>query len=155
VSANRQLLQQHYHLLMPSHELLCTLLSKDVFYPFAEARGIQLPRSFPIHCLEDMTTARREISYPCIVKPGWRDEAWQRQYGNDKVVVVNDPDELMRTLRSLHDRFAHLVVQEIVPGSERNIICSFTYLTEQSEPLGLFTSGKIRQFPPTFGNSSL
>src|SRR5262249_5897758 len=60
VSANRQLLQQHYHLLMPSHELLRTLLSKDVFYPFAEARGIQLPRSFPIHCLEDMTTARRE-----------------------------------------------------------------------------------------------
>jgi predicted ATP-grasp superfamily ATP-dependent carboligase len=102
-----------------------------------------------------MSAARRGIIYPCIIKPGWRNEAWQRQHGNDKVVVVNNPDELLDRLRSLYDRFEHLVVQEIVPGSERNIVCSFTYLTEESEPLGIFTSGKIRQFPPNFGNSSL
>jgi len=155
VSDNRQQLEQYYHLLMPSHGLLCTLLSKDLFYPFAEARGIQVPRTFPVSCWDDIVTARRGISYPCIVKPGWRNEAWQRQYGNDKVIVVKNAVELKCTLRSLYNRFERLVVQEIVPGSERDILCTFTYLTEESEPLGIFTCRKIRQFPANFGNSSL
>src|SRR5690242_7893151 len=66
VSANRQLLEQHFHLLMPSHDVLCKVLSKDLFYPFAEARGVRLPRTFSIHCLEDINRASRGISYPCI-----------------------------------------------------------------------------------------
>lgn len=50
VSANRHLLEEYYHLLMPSHALLSNLLNKNWFYPFAEARGIPVPKTFPIHC---------------------------------------------------------------------------------------------------------
>jgi len=155
ISANRHVLEPYYHLLMPSHVLLSNLLNKDWFYPFAEATGIPVPRTFHIHREGDIDTVARKLAYPCIVKPAWRDEAWQTQYGNQKVLIANSANELRLTFRGLYDRFEELAVQEIIQGGECNIICSFTYLNENSEPLGIFTSAKIRQFPPHFGNSSL
>lgn len=155
VSANRDILQEYYHLLMPSHELLSNLLSKDWFYPFAKARGIPIPRTFRIESKEDIDHIAREVAYPCIIKPAWRDEAWQARFGNLKVIISNGAEELRTNFRRLYDQFKELMVQEIVRGGESNIICTFTFLDERSNPRGMFTSSKIRQFPPHFGNSSL
>jgi predicted ATP-grasp superfamily ATP-dependent carboligase len=155
VSAHRDALQEYYHLLMPSHELLSILLNKHCFYPFAEARGIPIPRTFRIDSLADIEHIARKVAYPCIIKPAWRNEAWQTRFGNRKVIISNGPEELRANFRSLDDQFKGLTVQEVVHGDESNIVCSFTFLDERSEPLGIFISKKIRQFPPHFGNSSL
>jgi len=155
ISAHRQSLEGYYHLLMPPHTLLMKLLNKDWFYPFAAERGIPVPRTLHVSRPADIEAAARKLTFPCIVKPAWRDEAWQAYYGNQKVLVVEDAEELDLVCGSLQERRYEMTVQEIIPGPEPNLICSFTYLNDRSEPLGIFTSRKVRQFPPHFGNSSL
>ena len=155
ISGNRHRLEAHYHLLMPPHPLLMNLLNKDWFYPFAAERGIPVPRTLQVNRPSELDAAARKVGFPCIVKPAWRDEAWQTYYGNQKVLKVHDADELRLVCRCLHERQYELTVQEIIPGPERNLLCTFTYLNERSESLGIFTSTKVRQFPPHFGNSSL
>lgn len=155
ISGHRHSLEDYYHLLMPPHALLMNLLNKDWFYPFAAERGIPVPRSLHVSRPAEIEAAARKLDFPCIVKPAWRDEAWQAYYGNQKVLIAQDAEELRLLCGSLHERHYEMTVQEIIPGPEPNIVCSFTYLNERSEPLGIFTSRKVRQFPPHFGNSSL
>jgi predicted ATP-grasp superfamily ATP-dependent carboligase len=155
ISGHRHSLEDYYHVLMPPHALLMNLLNKDWFYPFAAERGIPVPRTIHVSRPVEVDAAARRFVFPCIVKPAWRDEAWQAHYGNQKVLIAQDAEELRHLCHCLQERHYEMTVQEIIPGSEPNIVCSFTFLNERSEPLGVFTSQKIRQFPPHFGNSSL
>lgn len=155
ISANRKILQEYYHLLMPPHELLSILLNKDRFYPFAQAQGFQIPKTFRADGLTDIDSIAREVGYPCIIKPPWRDKAWQTLYGNRKVIISHGAEELESNIRRLSAQFKNLTVQEVIQGDEQQIICSFAFLDERSKPLGIFTSKKVRQFPPHFGDSAL
>lgn len=155
VSANRRILQKYYHLLMPPHELLSTLLNKDRFYPFAQAQGFPIPKTFQVNGLTDIAAIARDVGYPCIIKPAWRDNAWQALYPNRKVIVSHGPEELKSNFRRLDAQFRNLTIQEVIQGNEQQIICSFAFLDEQAKPLGTFTSKKVRQFPPHYGNSAL
>jgi predicted ATP-grasp superfamily ATP-dependent carboligase len=114
-----------------------------------------IPKTFRINGIRDLAPVVREVTYPCIIKPAWRDDTWQRRYSDRKVIIRHGAQELESNIRRIYPQFKRLVVQEIVAGDESNIVCSFTYLNEHSEPLAMFTSKKVRQFPPHFGNSSL
>ena len=155
ISANREILQKYYHLLMPPHELLSTLLNKDRFYPFAQAQGFPIPKTFRADGLTDIDSIAQEVGYPCIIKPPWRDKAWKALYGNRKVIISHGAEELESNIRRLYAQFKNLTIQEVIQGDEQQIICSFAFLDERSKPLGIFTSKKVRQFPPHFGNSAL
>jgi len=155
ISEHRQSLSDHYHLLMPEHEVLDMLLSKEKFYAFASAHDLLIPRTFfPTEGL-DITRISQTIDYPCIMKPSWRDDHWMDQFRNTKVIICRTPAELISNYRRLHTLGYRVLVQEIVSGDETNILCSFTYLSELSEMLGVVVCRKIRQFPKDFGNTSL
>jgi len=155
VSAHRETLREYYHLLMPPHEMLEALLNKHLFSDLARERELPVPMSFRLDSKEDIERVARDITYPCIIKPPWRDEVWLSLYANQKVVLVNNAEQLTDACRRLCDHFGPLTIQEVIGGDERNIVCSFAFIDERSEPLAMFTSCKVRQYPPHFGNSSL
>lgn len=49
----------------------------------------------------------------------------------------------------------NLLIQEIIAGNERNILCSFAILDNSSNPLEIGHCRKIRQSPKHFGNTAL
>jgi D-aspartate ligase len=155
VSKYRTLLQRCYRLLMPSEDMLETLLNKERFYEFANHECLPIPRTFMPRDPMDIAEVGRQVRYPCIIKPSWRTEEWIRRYGNTKVFRCESPAKLTRQFSQVFCYFDKLIVQEIVTGSETNIVCSFTYLDGRSEPLGMFLCRKVRQFPPYFGNTAL
>jgi len=154
ISEHRQSLSDHYHLLMPEHEVLDTLLSKEKFYPFASVHDLPIPQTFFPSEL-DIVRISRTIEYPCIMKPSWRDGHWLDLFHNTKVIICCTPAELIHNYQRLYTLGYQMLIQEIVSGDETNISCSFTYLNESSEMLGVVVCRKIRQFPKDFGNTSL
>ncbi len=155
VSKHRTYLQNFYHILMPPDDMLNLLLNKEQFYEFADRENLPIPRTFLPGSSPDISTISRLVLYPCIIKPSRCTEEWSLRYGNKKVFTCESPEELLKIYQQVSQEFSGLTVQEIVPGPESNIVCSFTYLDRQAEPLGMFLSRKIRQFPPYFGNTAL
>ncbi len=155
ISANRERLEKYYHLLMPPHDLLASLLNKNQFYRLAHSHNFLTPKTYTVDSCTDIQLLALEVPYPCVVKPVWRDQAWTARYGHQKVLVAYDAEELQANLRRLLAQFTTMIVQEIIPGEEDRIVCSFAYLSRDSELLGIFTSKKMRQFPPHFGNSAM
>ncbi len=155
VSKHRTYLQNFYHILMPPEDMLALLLNKERFYEFADRENLPIPRTFLPGSSPDISTISRLVLYPCIIKPSRCTEEWSLRYGNKKVFTCESPEELLKIYQQVSQEFSGLTVQEIVPGPESNIVCSFTYLDRQSEPLGMFLCRKIRQFPPHFGNTAL
>lgn len=154
LSQNRNKLEEYYHLLLPEHNLLETLLYKNQFYTFAHKNGLPIPATLIL----DNTTAIDDISgkfsFPCIIKPPVRGEKWRSIFKNQKALIISDAKEFPSLFKKAASASNNLICQEIIRGPETNIICTFTYLDKNSEPLSMFVCRKIRQFPPNFGNTS-
>lgn len=155
VSEHRESLKEHYHLLLSSQKMVHTLLDKHEFHEFMGGTNPLIPRTYLISGDLGIDALANRVNYPCIIKPFWRDEEWIRRYGNTKVFLCDSASELKETFAAIHPHFDKVMVQEVVPGPETNIVCTFTYLDSQSNPLGIFTCRKIRQYPPHFGNTAL
>lgn len=154
VSANRIILEEFYHILMPPHSMLKTLLYKELFYEFSNENNLPIPKTFIVEKTQALEGIANKINFPCIIKPPLRNYKWRKIYKNRKVLIANERRELSRLLGEVIGLFQKVVVQEIIVGSESNIICSFTFLDINSEPIGMFVCRKIRQFPPHFGNTA-
>lgn len=150
ISANRERLKKYYHLLMPPHELLSSLLNKHEFYRLARSHNFPIPKTFMVDSSTDRGLLAQAVPFPCIIKPAWRDQAWMMRYGHQKVLVAHDAEELQASLLDLLVQFTPLIVQAIIPGGEDRIVCSFVYLNQKSEPLGIFTSKKNQTISATF-----
>jgi D-aspartate ligase len=155
ISSHREALQRRYRLLMPPHALLDALLNKDRFQRLAEERALPVPVTFRAESGAEVAAIAGRVRYPCLVKPPWRDAAWLLRRGNTKVLRCESPDELQAAGEEVLQACGRLAVQELVAGPESNIVCSFAYLNERSEPLAMFVCRKLRQFPPYFGNTAL
>jgi predicted ATP-grasp superfamily ATP-dependent carboligase len=155
ISRVRDVLEPHYRLLLPPHDLLETLLAKERFAARAEALGLPVPRSFAIGSLRDAEIALDQSALPCVIKPSWRDGPWHRAHGDEKLLVAHTRDELHAGLQNALRLSPRLVVQELVDGPESEIVCSFAYLDEDGRMLELAACRKLRQHPPGFGNTAL
>jgi predicted ATP-grasp superfamily ATP-dependent carboligase len=155
VSRCRAELEPHYRLLLPPHDTLDMLLSKERFARFAADHDLPIPRTFGIESPADAERCVDEMRFPCVIKPSWRDREWLAVYGNTKVLRAESPQELRERLREASSCSSRLVVQECLVGPETEISCSFTFLDETSRPLGIATCRKIRQYPVGFGNTAM
>jgi predicted ATP-grasp superfamily ATP-dependent carboligase len=155
VSRARDVLTPHFRLLLPSHDLLDTLLSKERFAGLAEHLGLPVPRTFSIESLADAEVALDHSEPPCVVKPSWRDGAWHRAFGHEKLVVAHCREELHVGLQRALQVSPRLIVQEIVRGPETELVCAFAYVDESGQVLAMAACRKLRQHPPGYGNTAL
>ncbi|MFO7604842.1 MAG: hypothetical protein R6W72_00875 [Desulfurivibrionaceae bacterium] len=155
VSANRTTLGQYFHIFMPTHKMVETILHKELFYEFASLHGLPIPKTFMPTEVHDIERISADIKYPCIIKPTWRTAEWIKAYGNQKVLIAESADRLKDLFYKTFKIFNKLTIQEIVDGTEKNILCSFAYFDAHSKPLAMFMCRKIRQYPPFFGDTAI
>ena len=58
------------------------LRNKKVFYEFAFKNGFNVPKTFFVSNKEDINIVGDRISYPCLIKPEYRDRYWDRGFQN-------------------------------------------------------------------------
>ncbi|HEX2385961.1 MAG TPA: hypothetical protein VHL99_05325, partial [Candidatus Binatia bacterium] len=155
LSRHRNRLQERFRYVMAEHVVIESLIDKALFAGLAERHEMLTPRSHEIEGrpLEELS---RQITYPCVIKPAlsraWGNAAFQRRFGDGeggwiKRLVARSRDEFLRLYPELTRFEKRLVVQEYIEGGDEELYDFYSYLDENSDPLGCFMIRKIRTLP--------
>lgn len=148
-------LARHYLVLLNPPELGQMLIDKAKFHAGARERGILVPREFSWSNPEELAAHRG----PVLIKPGqpmgWKDSPLRAVLGAPaKARVFSSGGALLEWSESQGCR-DQLVVQEYVPGDDRQIYSFHGFADERSELLAWFCGRKVRTYPRSTGESSL
>lgn len=155
ISKNRNLLTEYYHFSLPSHELIENLLRKENFIDLANKQGLDIPHSVKISNINNLESLTKNFRFPFIIKPSWRDNEWLQKFKEKKLFQINslaDINSFQQTAQNVKSEF---LVQQLLPGNEENIYCTFCVANKNSEVLQIGCCQKIRQYPKNFGNTSI
>jgi len=163
-SRNRAALQEYYEYVMPDHDTVERLTTKDGLQAIAQACNIPAPQTIFIADANEIEAIAKRITYPAILKPTestyWHVPQITRLLrrgllaGRAKVIQCNDPAELLRAYHCIAAYDNRLVVQEVIPGEDSRLAYISFYLDRQSRPLGIFAGRKYRIIPIGFGSAS-
>ena len=155
VSEHQTELEQYYNFVMPSKEITEKLMSKKLFHEFALNNGFNVPQTFFTCNQEDVERVGHKISYPCIIKPEYRDKYWETNVSLiDKILYAESKDEYFTFFKKFKISNVPLIVQEWIEGTDRDVYYCLTYINRNHEPLAVFTGKKIRQFPVLTGSTA-
>lgn len=155
ISLNRDALKDYFLFSLPAHEVITKILNKELFIDLAKEKNLPIPFSKGISLVENLYDYINEFRFPFIIKPSWRNNEWLKKFRERKVFFVNSKEDIDNIIESLKEFRTNYIIQEIIPGTEENIYCSFAILNNNSEPIEMGFCRKIRQYPPDFGNTSV
>ena len=130
------------------------MLNKIEFYRRCAELEAPLPMTFFPASVSELAEIGRTLRYPAIIKPAFGHE-WRQRLQGQKVLTIGSADELAGAFERYELDPADMVIQEVIPGTEKNIAVFGGYFNRDSEPLSVFTAQKTRQYPPMFGSASL
>jgi D-aspartate ligase len=149
VSRFRKELSQYFLFAIPPEDILECIINKRKQYELAERIGIPYPSTFYPESLAEVESIKQTISYPAFIKP-YYSHVWQETFKN-KGFQVASPQELIERYKEIFSRKLQAMVQEVIKGPNTNHVKVCAYLSENHEPLAVFVTRKIRQYPTDFG----
>lgn len=155
ISRHRDRLERSYHVVLPTADVVETMMNKISFYRYAQTNGFPIPPTRILNCRQDAERAAEELIFPCVLKPPMSAiPAWERQ-SKLKAYKVSGPQELLEFYERGIVWTKDLIVQEWVEGPDSNLYSCNCYFNAQFEPVVTFVARKLRQWPPLTGESSL
>lgn len=158
-SRHRAVLRPYYRFIMPEHEVISELVTKDGLDRIARRHGIPAPRTLLPASLDELGAAAGELAYPVLIKPvvspSWCNPRVYEIIGdNAKVAVAEDRAQLLHLYERLAAIDPELVIQELIPGNDDQLFYVCIYCDASSQPVGMFAGQKLRLFPAHFGSAS-
>jgi len=145
-SAHRQELGKYLLMNLPEQESVDLAFNKNQLYKRFVDTDVECPKTF---------NEINECTYPLIMKANnvnvWRDNI----SSSDKVIIINNYEELCRNTDKLNKLDVDYVLQEIIPGNDDMFFKYNTYRGNEGEILAEFLLQKLRQNPVRFGVGSL
>lgn len=130
------------------------LLDKSLFGQRCRDLGIDVPATVQPASLADVQAFARDVGLPCIVKPR-AGHLWRKKLRGQKLLTPRDLHELERVMRDIVGDPSGVVLQELVPGPESNLVVGAVWAGEDGRVRHVLTARKVRQFPRDFGSGSL
>lgn len=163
-SQYREALLEHYEFVMPTHERMVELTTKDGLDSVSRKFNLSAPRTWFLERDTDIDAVANQASFPSILKPTESTYWHTREIssllrkglldGRAKVVLCATPEELI----SAHGQIARLdprmIVQEVIPGDDSQLVYAPFYISRSGEMLGYFAGRKHRVIPTGFGSAS-
>lgn len=153
ISKHRGKLERYYKFPMAKLDVIEKLANKREFYKTIEKLNMPHPKTYFPSDISEVKQIGKEITHPYIVKPIFSAN-FSREFGV-KVFKVNSKEELIKAYTKATSSGYEVVIQEVIPGSDRNIYGVSSYLNSKSEPIGIFIYKKIRGYPESFGTCCL
>jgi len=150
---HRSELENRYLIDFPESEVVDILLKKGCFARFAAENGYNIPMTFVMSSLEDYHRFSADIVFPCVLKPFWRTKAWLDAKLR-KVHIFNSKSELERGIEHIARVEENLIIQQYIPGNDREIYFHLMYYNSESKCIGEFTGRKLRQWPVGLGQTT-
>jgi len=163
-SQYREILQKYYVYVMPSHDAMIRLTTKDGLHLVAQENSIPAPQTYFASRETDIQEIASRVPYPAILKPTestyWHSGEITRLLrkgllaGRAKVVLCQNASELLDSYRRISACAPQLIIQEVIPGEDSRLVYAAFYLDRASNPLGFFSGQKRRVIPTGFGSAS-
>jgi predicted ATP-grasp superfamily ATP-dependent carboligase len=164
ISRARGILQEYYEIVMPEHEVVVKLLTKDGLRRAALECGIPAPQTVYPRSADELVSLTDGLEFPVILKPT-ESLYWHKPEiasllsagalaGRAKVVLCRTKDELLDNYRKIAVYDDRMVVQEVIPGEDERLVYFASYTNRQSETIASFAGRKIRIIPAGFGSAS-
>ncbi len=155
ISLHRQELLPWYHVVLPAHAVIETLMNKLNFYKFAQQNGFPIPPTRFLNNRADAEQAAQELTFPCVLKPPMSAIPEWEKNNKLKAYKLETPADLLNFFEKSKLWAKDLIVQEWIEGTDSNLYSCNCYFDAQFDPLVTFVARKIRQWPPVTGESSL
>lgn len=152
VVENRNFIDEHFLIHLPSNSILDLLLDKTAFTAYAHKHDILVPQTHNLFNQEDLENISGALSFPVILKPYVRTVNW-RKAKLSKAYYLTNIEDLRKLYAKIHLVESRLMVQEWIPGGDSNVFYCLVYFNDQSECLASFTGYKIRQWPVGTGTA--
>jgi Predicted ATP-grasp enzyme len=163
-SGHRSELQQYYSFVMPDHDTVTGMLTKDGLHKLARQHDIPAPQMFSVESQAEAERIAGELPYPVIIKPIFS-PSWLKPEirallqtspmgGAPKVALCGDSAELLETYRQIAVHDPRMIFEEIIPGEDERLLYYCFYMNRHSEPLAAFAGVKHRILPVGFGSAS-
>jgi predicted ATP-grasp superfamily ATP-dependent carboligase len=123
------------------------------FQGLAEDASLPVPASCTLATAEG-APKHVPLTFPALIKPPTRDDArWDKIERNRKVVEVTDVSHLHDIWPRLQGYGGEMVLQELVPGPETEILSYHCY-ARAGTVVADFTGAKLRTRPAQYGHST-
>jgi D-aspartate ligase len=143
----------NFHFVLPSKEIVETLVNKKKFYQSLDKDKIPHPITYFPRCLDDVEKISKNIDYPIYVRPSISQIFVERF--RKKGFVVGSEEELIRCCALAARSKIDFMIQEIIPGPAMNLFGGCGYYNKNGGPMGLFAYRRLREWPHNFGTNSL
>lgn len=152
VSENREVVGDHYQFNLPSQASVNTLMDKAQFSSFARTRGFCVPETFAGDNIDDIGKIAGITRYPCILKPSFRNAAWDKVTAA-KAFEASNGKELIRLYERNFAEGRKYIVQELIPGEDSDVYFCLLWYNRLSKVRAVFTGRKLIQWVPRFGST--
>lgn len=151
VSAYRDELAPYYRFQLPPPDVTAMLLTKAGFQTLAERGRFPVPPSRVVRCEADFPSLY-ELNYPCALKPGERNAAYDQVFA--KAYRVESAQEAEILCRRILPVLPDLILQEWIEGRDDDIYFVLQYHAGLDLTPRSFTGRKIRAWPVQIGINS-
>jgi D-aspartate ligase len=142
---------------LPAAAVVDHCIRKDRFARWAARAGVPVPPTFVPRDAAHVRAAAGDMAFPVFVKP-WVHEHWDRlplgivgHVRGERVDSAADLIGLFDQLESQGNDAHHAVVQQFVPGTDREHVDVHAYIDGAGSVLGAFSARKLRIWPPHRG----
>ena len=139
-------LSQGMKVTFPDWNKVYLVREKRYTYKIAEKLGIPIPKTFFISCKTELLRLLREkveLNFPILIKPETYSAMFEKQY-NIKGIICNNYEEILQSYDKYNGFYGEMLIQEYIPGNEKDLFCLKTVLNKNSEALAVFVDRKIR-----------
>jgi predicted ATP-grasp superfamily ATP-dependent carboligase len=140
-----------FRFILPSGELLTSLMHKEGFDRLAEQKGLRVPRTVHVREAADIEAALA-LTVPLVIKPALHSP----EYGGlfRKAYRVGAQAEARDLLERILPVLADVVVQEWIPGNDSDIYFCLQQISAEGKAEASFVGRKIRSWPPDVGGTA-
>ena len=142
-----------FHFVLPSKEIVETLVNKKKFYQSLDKHMIPHPTTYFPECFDDVKRISKNVDYPVYVRPSIS-QIFAKRF-HKKGFIAKSEQELIRCCALAVRSRIDFMIQEIIPGPAMNLFGLCGYFNKNADPLGLFAYRRLREWPHKFGTNSL
>jgi predicted ATP-grasp superfamily ATP-dependent carboligase len=161
VARNAERLGRSFRFIVPSMEVVGSIVDKRTQYERAQAAGIPIPVTHFPESVSEVEQVGTTLRYPCIFKPynsalgrvAMRTEPAHAGISS-KALMVRDQEELVACFKRVATADARFMVQEFVPGDECALFGYNAFWDAEGREHSWMTKQKLRQFPLAIGSGS-
>ena len=163
-SRERSELQKYYLYVMPSHDTVMNLVTKDGLYHLGQTCEIPTPRIYIPNDIAHLESIADSLPFPVILKPVFS-PSWLRPEiisllrdnplsNPSKVALCRNVEELRQTYLKVASYDKRMIIQEVIAGEDERLAYFCFYIDHQSRPLATFAGRKLRLLPVGFGSAT-